>query len=62
MGNKPAGESPIVFGREEFREALNQVHRDLVDFLVPLRGWLDTHAPLEAADIVGRFRATFLDK
>jgi hypothetical protein len=60
MGEQPNDEEPIVFGRDEFAEALKQVGQDLVGFLIPLRGWLDEHAADHAEGIARCFEERFV--
>lgn len=61
MGEKPIGESPIAFRREEFALALQQAAADLRDFRKPLRQWLGAHAPSALADgLVAKFESAFV--
>ncbi|HVZ70743.1 MAG TPA: hypothetical protein VHJ20_00075 [Polyangia bacterium] len=60
MGDKPAGEQPVVFSRAAFAAALDRAIEDLEGFVPLLRRWLGLHAPDRAKGLTAKFKSTFL--
>lgn len=62
LGHKPESESPLTFTSDQFDHAVRRAANDIAGFVLPLRSWLETHAPRNAKAIVQRFRDAFVDR
>ena len=60
LGGKHRGGSPVVFSKREFEKAVHEAARDLSEFEIPLRQWLNVHAPEHVDSLAAEFRESFI--